>query len=194
MPPKRTSTSEALAMTQAAIRQLVVDSVATALETQEATMADADNANRNHKPREAPVVRKCSYKEFMSYQPFNFKGSEGAIGLIAGLSVLNQCFPIVTAPKTTRMHDGPRQVVAKDMNLGYYWPSMKRDAKELIRACDDCQAHASVPRLPKVGMISVTSAWPFMKWCMDIVRPLLEGPGRVRYLIMEPTTLPNGWR
>nr|GEV73066.1 reverse transcriptase domain-containing protein [Tanacetum cinerariifolium] len=82
MPPKRTSTSEAPAMTQAAIRQLVVDSVATALETQAVTMANADNANRNPKPREAPVARKCSYKEFMSCQPFNFKGSEGAIGLI----------------------------------------------------------------------------------------------------------------
>ncbi|GJU81486.1 reverse transcriptase domain-containing protein [Tanacetum coccineum] len=35
------------------------------------------------------------------------------------------------------MHDGPRQVVAKAMNLGYYWPSMHRDARELIRACDD---------------------------------------------------------
>nr|GEX25401.1 putative reverse transcriptase domain, ribonuclease H-like domain, aspartic peptidase domain protein [Tanacetum cinerariifolium] len=82
MPPKRTSTSEAPAMTQVAIRQLVVDSVSIALETQAAIMTNADNANRNHEPREAPVARKYSYKEFMSFQPFNFKGSEGAIGLI----------------------------------------------------------------------------------------------------------------
>ncbi|GKE98850.1 reverse transcriptase domain-containing protein, partial [Tanacetum coccineum] len=66
-------------------------------------------------------------------------------------------------------------VVAKAMNLGYFWPSMHRDAKELIKACDDCQAHASVPRLPKADMISVTSAWPFMKCGMDIVGPLSEG-------------------
>ncbi|GJX69245.1 hypothetical protein Tco_0304972 [Tanacetum coccineum] len=58
MPPKRTSTSEALAMTQAAIRKLVADSVIAALEAQ------------------------CSYREFMSCQPINFKGSERAIGLI----------------------------------------------------------------------------------------------------------------
>nr|GEV09281.1 hypothetical protein [Tanacetum cinerariifolium] len=32
------------------------------------------------------------------------------------------------------MHDGPRQVLAKAMNLGYYWPSMHKDARELIRA------------------------------------------------------------
>ncbi|GJV24844.1 reverse transcriptase domain-containing protein [Tanacetum coccineum] len=82
------------------------------------------------------------------------------------------------------MHDGPRQVVAKAMNLGYFWPSMHKDARELIRVCDDCQAHAAVPRLPKADMISVTSAWPFMKWGMDIVGPLPEGPGRVKYLIV----------
>nr|GEX34323.1 hypothetical protein [Tanacetum cinerariifolium] len=64
------------------LAQLVVDSVATALETQVATMANAENANRNPEPREAPLARKCSYKEFMSCQPFDFKGSEGAIGLI----------------------------------------------------------------------------------------------------------------
>ncbi|GKD67704.1 hypothetical protein Tco_1321794, partial [Tanacetum coccineum] len=51
-------------------------------EAQAATMANADNTNRNTGPREAPVARKCSYKEFMSCQPFNFKGTEGAVGLI----------------------------------------------------------------------------------------------------------------
>nr|GEZ13257.1 putative reverse transcriptase domain-containing protein [Tanacetum cinerariifolium] len=45
-------------------------------------MANADNTNRNPKLREALLARKCSYKEFMSCQPFNFKGSEGAVGLI----------------------------------------------------------------------------------------------------------------
>nr|GEU59785.1 putative reverse transcriptase domain-containing protein [Tanacetum cinerariifolium] len=46
------------------------------LEAQAAKMANADNTNRNPKPREVPVTRKCSYKEFMSCQPFNFKDSE----------------------------------------------------------------------------------------------------------------------
>nr|GFB90855.1 reverse transcriptase domain-containing protein [Tanacetum cinerariifolium] len=82
MPPKRTSTSAAPTMAQAAIRQLVTDSITTALEAQAANMANADDTNRNPKPREAPAARKCSYKEFMSCQPFSFKGSERAVGLI----------------------------------------------------------------------------------------------------------------
>nr|GEW84580.1 reverse transcriptase domain-containing protein [Tanacetum cinerariifolium] len=87
MPPKRNSTSTASAsdtpaMNQVPIRQLVVDSVVAALEAPAANMANADNTKRNPKPREAPVARKCSYKEFMSCQTFNFKGLEGAVGLI----------------------------------------------------------------------------------------------------------------
>ncbi|GKF11568.1 reverse transcriptase domain-containing protein, partial [Tanacetum coccineum] len=64
MAPKRKSTSAA------------------ALEAQAATMANADNTNRNTRSRETHVVRKCSYKEFMSCQTFNFKGTEGVVGLI----------------------------------------------------------------------------------------------------------------
>ncbi|GJS90494.1 putative reverse transcriptase domain-containing protein [Tanacetum coccineum] len=76
-------TSEAHpAMIRVAIRKLVADSVATALEAQAATWANADNTNRNTREREAHVARKCSYKEFMSCQPINFKGTEGAVGLI----------------------------------------------------------------------------------------------------------------
>ncbi|GKF79446.1 hypothetical protein Tco_0235014, partial [Tanacetum coccineum] len=73
MAPKRTSTSAALPMTQTAIKKLVGDSVAAALEAQAATMVYDDNTNRNTRQSRTPVARKCSYKEFMSFQHFNFK-------------------------------------------------------------------------------------------------------------------------
>nr|GEV36090.1 hypothetical protein [Tanacetum cinerariifolium] len=62
MTPNRTSTSATPAIAQAAIRKLVADSVAAALEAQAATMANTDNTNRNTRHRETPVLRKCSYK------------------------------------------------------------------------------------------------------------------------------------
>nr|GEZ48845.1 reverse transcriptase domain-containing protein [Tanacetum cinerariifolium] len=83
MPPKRTSTSEAPAMTQDDIKKLVGDSVSAALEAQAANMANTDNTTR---PRETPVVRKCTYKEFMSWQPFYFNSTKGAVGLNFGRS------------------------------------------------------------------------------------------------------------
>ncbi|GKB77533.1 putative reverse transcriptase domain-containing protein [Tanacetum coccineum] len=78
MPPKRTSPSEALAMTQDAIRKLVADSVTMALEAQAATMANTSNPNRNTGPTGTPVIKRGNYKEFISYQPFYFNGVEQA--------------------------------------------------------------------------------------------------------------------
>nr|GEW46378.1 putative reverse transcriptase domain-containing protein [Tanacetum cinerariifolium] len=82
MAPKRTSTSTAPTMNQAVIRQLIDDRVAAALEAQAANMATTDNTNRNPDPRETFAARKCTYKEFMSCQPFYFNGTKGAVGLI----------------------------------------------------------------------------------------------------------------
>nr|GEV04069.1 retrotransposon protein, putative, unclassified [Tanacetum cinerariifolium] len=56
--------------------------VAAVMKAQAANMANTDNTNRNPEPRETLAARKCSYKEFMSCQPFNLKGIEGAVGLI----------------------------------------------------------------------------------------------------------------
>ncbi|GJY43187.1 hypothetical protein Tco_0431400 [Tanacetum coccineum] len=76
------STFEALAMTQAAIKKLVADSVAAALEAQAAIMASTSNPNRNTGPTGTPVAKTGSYKEFISCQPFYFNGMKGAVDLI----------------------------------------------------------------------------------------------------------------
>ncbi|GKE17768.1 hypothetical protein Tco_1425345 [Tanacetum coccineum] len=81
MPPKRSSTSTTPAMNQDAIRQLISD-IAVALEAQAATMANADNPNRNTGPREIPVAKRGNYKEFINCQPFYFNGTKGAVDLI----------------------------------------------------------------------------------------------------------------
>nr|GEW11538.1 reverse transcriptase domain-containing protein [Tanacetum cinerariifolium] len=66
----------------ATIWQLSDDHVAAALEARAANITNTDNTNRNPEPRETHAVRKCTYKEFMSCQPFYFNGTKGAIGLI----------------------------------------------------------------------------------------------------------------
>nr|GEY40193.1 reverse transcriptase domain-containing protein [Tanacetum cinerariifolium] len=63
-------------------QQLVADTIAAALEAQAANMENTDNTNWNPEPRETPAARKCSYKEFISCQPFKFKRTECVVGLI----------------------------------------------------------------------------------------------------------------
>nr|GEW37104.1 hypothetical protein [Tanacetum cinerariifolium] len=45
------------------------------IEAQAVDMANTDNTNRNPEPRETPTARKCTYKEFMSCQPFYFNAT-----------------------------------------------------------------------------------------------------------------------
>nr|GEX78528.1 reverse transcriptase domain-containing protein [Tanacetum cinerariifolium] len=132
MPPKRTSTSEAPAMTQAATRQLVVDSVAIDQETQTATLANTDNANRNPEPREAPVARKCSYKEFMRCQPFNFKGSEGAIGLIRWFERTKSVFSCSNCTEDCKKYY-PRTEIQKMKDEFCHMTVKENDLKTYVR-------------------------------------------------------------
>nr|GEU29209.1 reverse transcriptase domain-containing protein [Tanacetum cinerariifolium] len=57
------------------------------------------------------------------------------------------------------MHVEPWSVVAKSIRLGYYWPTMHRDARDMIRACNDCQIH----RPGKVKNLIVAMDY-FTKW------------------------------
>nr|GEU89245.1 reverse transcriptase domain-containing protein [Tanacetum cinerariifolium] len=82
------------------------------------------------------------------------------------------------------MHAGTRSIVAKDLRTGYYWPTMHRDARTLIRACQDCQVHKPVPRNPQQKLTPITSPWPFYKWGIDIAGPFPKGPGKVKFLIV----------
>ncbi|GJZ47606.1 reverse transcriptase domain-containing protein [Tanacetum coccineum] len=103
MPPKRTSTSAAPAMTQAAIRQLITDGIDAALEAKAAAMANADNPNRNTRPREIPVAKRGNYKEFISCQPFYFNGTEGAVELIRWFERIESVFSRSNYAEENRM-------------------------------------------------------------------------------------------
>nr|GEW09246.1 hypothetical protein [Tanacetum cinerariifolium] len=138
MPPKRTSTSAALAMNQAAIRQLIDDRVATALEAQAANMANTDNTNRNHE--QAPVARKCSYKEFMSCQPFNFKDCKVKFATgtlteeaLSWWNYFSQPIGIEEAYKITRV-EFKKLLIKKFQELATLCPTMVSDSKKMMEA------------------------------------------------------------
>ncbi|GKB49507.1 putative reverse transcriptase domain-containing protein [Tanacetum coccineum] len=109
-------------MTQAAIRKLVADSVAAALEAQAATMASTNNPNRNTGPTGTPIARKGNYKEFISYKPFYFNGMEGANGLIrwsyAATPTENSRYTgsLPLCKKCTLHHTGPCTVKCQTCN------------------------------------------------------------------------------
>ncbi|KAJ0852176.1 putative integrase zinc-binding domain-containing protein [Helianthus annuus] len=72
------------------------------------------------------------------------------------------------------IHAGPKMIVTKVKNAGYYWPGMHESAVKELQQCDECQRHAPTSLRAKNEMIPVTAAWPFQKWGVDIVGPFIE--------------------
>ena len=44
---------------------------------------------------------------------------------------------------------------------GYYWSTMKQDAKDYVKRCDWCQRHTPIPHIPSEVLNTVTSPWSF---------------------------------
>ena len=74
-------------------------------------------------------------------------------------------------------HIGARALAGKALRQGYYWPTMLRDATELVRKCKICQEHAKISHLSSEPLTSVTSPWPFQQWGLDILGSLPIGVG-----------------
>ena len=69
-------------------------------------------------------------------------------------------------------HPGGRTLAHRAHTQGYYWPTMRSNASDYVRKCDQCQRLAPVLRSPAQDLMSITSPWPFAQWGIDIVGPL----------------------
>ena len=69
-------------------------------------------------------------------------------------------------------HADPRSLVSKVIRIGYLWPTMQVDARELVKKCDKCQRFGNVQRLPTEKLTGISSPWPFAQWGIDIVGSL----------------------
>ena len=54
-------------------------------------------------------------------------------------------------------HIKAQTLEGKVLRQRYYWPTMLRDATELVRKCKVCQEHAKISHLPSEPLTSVTS-------------------------------------
>ena len=75
-------------------------------------------------------------------------------------------------------HIGARALAGKVLRQGYYWPTILKDATDLVKKCRICQEHAKISHLPSEPLTSITSPWPFQQWGLDILGPLPIGKGQ----------------
>ena len=67
----------------------------------------------------------------------------------------------------------------------YYWPTLQKDAHDLIRACNKCQRFANIQTRPGETMTPISLPWPFAQWGIDIMGPFPLGEKQLRFLIVS---------
>ncbi|GJU20412.1 reverse transcriptase domain-containing protein [Tanacetum coccineum] len=142
-----------------------------------------ERANRSHEQKDARRIRRTAQR---------FELREGVLYRRSFLQPWLRCVGPIQADYVLReihagscsMHSGPRSVVARALRSGYYWPTMHRDARDMIRKCKDCQVHRPIPRQPQQELTPITSPWPFHKWGIDIAGPFPVAAGGLKFLIV----------
>ena len=81
-------------------------------------------------------------------------------------------------------HIGARALAGKVLRQGYYWPTILKDATDLVKRCRICQEHAKISRLPSEPLTSITSPWPFQQWGLDILGSLPIDKGQCKFIIV----------
>ncbi|GJT77188.1 reverse transcriptase domain-containing protein [Tanacetum coccineum] len=110
MLPKRTTTP----MTDAAIKALIAQGVATALAEYEANRGTGngdDSHDSGSGRRTEYATRECTYSDFMKCQPLNFKGTEGVVSL-------TQC--------ALTWWNSHVKTVGRDDTYGVSWKALKK--------------------------------------------------------------------
>nr|XP_025669917.1 uncharacterized protein LOC112769645 [Arachis hypogaea] len=82
-------------------------------------------------------------------------------------------------------HIGGRALAAKILRTGYYWPTIKQDCITKVKACDNCQKHATLSETPAEELHTTKVSWPFDRWGLDILGPFPKAPGQVKFLLVS---------
>ncbi|KAG9458863.1 hypothetical protein H6P81_003371 [Aristolochia fimbriata] len=77
--------------------------------------------------------------------------------------------------------------------LGYYWPTMLRDAIELARHCTACQLHANYIHQPPSPLHPTVASWPFEASGMDIIGPINPKSSANHQYILAATDYFSKW-
>ncbi|CAN1248722.1 Transposon Tf2-9 polyprotein [Linum perenne] len=82
------------------------------------------------------------------------------------------------------MHIGAKSLEKNVLLQGYYWPTIRWDAEELVKRCHKCQLFANTHHLPSTALQPIVSPWPFAFWGMDLLGPFPEAVGKRKYIIV----------
>jgi hypothetical protein len=88
----------------------------------------------------------------------------------------------------------------KILQMGYYWPSIFRDARKYIQTCDSCQRMGKLGQADEIPLKAQAVTEPFERWALDFVGPFNPKSNQKAYILVainymtkwvEEEALPN---
>jgi hypothetical protein len=78
------------------------------------------------------------------------------------------------------IHAASRTLVGKVFRSGFYWPTAKSDAAELVQRCEACQFLSKQQHLPAQQLQTIPVTWPFACWGLDMIGPFKKAQGEYK--------------
>nr|GEZ63659.1 hypothetical protein [Tanacetum cinerariifolium] len=83
----------------------------------------------------------------------------------------------------TRGHHGPNYTAKKVFDSGFYWPTIYRDAHDLVKSCDACQCQGKFLQRNEMPQNSIQVCEIFDVWGINFIRPFPSSRGN-KYILM----------
>jgi hypothetical protein len=89
------------------------------------------------------------------------------------------------------VHAASRPLVGKVFRSGFYWPTTKSDALELVQRCEACQFLSNQQHLPAQQLQTIPITWPFACWGLDMIRPFKKAQGGYTHVLVAIDKFPK---
>ncbi|GJR29752.1 reverse transcriptase domain-containing protein [Tanacetum coccineum] len=108
---------------------------------------------------------------------------------VAGQEAVNILIACHSGP--TKGHYGANYTAKKVFNLGFYWPTIYRDAHDLVTRCDTCQRQGKISQRDEMPQNSIQVCEIFDVWVIDFMGPFPSLRGN-KYILVAVDYLTVG--
>nr|GEV20176.1 reverse transcriptase domain-containing protein [Tanacetum cinerariifolium] len=111
--------------------------------------------------------------------------SEFSIDVVLGCVSGQEAIEILKACHygPTEGHHGPNYTAKKVFDLGFYWPTVYRDAQDLVNNCDVCQRQGKISQRDEMLQNSIQVCEIFNVWGIDFMGPFSSSKGN-KYILV----------